>query len=54
MIILSVPYKRVHPDIAEETLDFEDLDFLDFEDEDEDELEIEETDESEEQEAATE
>lgn len=45
MIILSVPYKRVHPDIAEKTLDFEDLDFLDFDDEDE--LEIEETDESE-------
>ena len=37
MIVLSVPYKRVHPDLAEEILDEDEFDFLDF---DED-LEIE-------------
>lgn len=57
MIILSVPYKRVHPDIAEETLDLDELDFLDFDDDididDEVETEIEETEESENKEENT-
>ena len=57
MIILSVPYKRVHPDIAEETLDIDELDFLDFDDDididDEAETEIEETEESENKEENT-
>ncbi|WP_177761321.1 YceD family protein [Flavobacterium sp. I3-2] len=39
MIILSVPYKRVNPNLLEDILDEDDLDFLDFDD---NEIEIEE------------
>jgi len=39
MIILSVPYKRVNPELLDDILNEDDLDFLDFDDE---EIEIEE------------
>ena len=51
MIVLSVPYRRVRPELLDEILDEDDFDFLDFDDEID--IEIEEDDSTEEEQENT-